>query len=392
MNTPPRTVLTCGLALAGALALAAGCTSSADHVSTATSADTGLCIGPDNLLHPCNTSTGLGGQLSGRPATCDVVLEVSSCNAPHRKANSVSNSATAATENGAVLTACNEAERSARRNGCDLGPCCMQSCNLVADTPNLNDVKWSVAQQIVGNTCPSNLVMGLNDAWDDGSEPPPPPPDGCSPDSKQCIDGDNFEQCDADGNWSLPYSCSTSFPGTTCSAGYCVGSDDGGGGDGGGGGGGGCSDQCSPGSKQCIDGDQFQECGDFNGDGCNEWSGAYSCGASFPGTSCSGGYCVGGGDGGGGTQCSPGSKQCIDGDQFQQCDDSGNWSGAYSCGASWPGTSCSGGYCVGSDDGGGGDSGGGDSGGGASCGCSSDPDCWSSGSGDYCDGCSCQWY
>ena len=50
--------------------------------------------------------------------------------------------------------------------------------------------------------------------------------------------------------------------------------------------------QCNAGDKQCIDGDQFQQCND-NGDGTGSWSGGYSCGASWPGTTCSAGYCVG---------------------------------------------------------------------------------------------------
>ena len=123
--------------------------------------------------------------------------------------------------------------------------------------------------------------------------------------------------------------------------------------------------QCNPGDKQCIDGDQFQQCND-NGDGTGSWSGGYSCGASWPGTTCSAGYCVGSPPT---SQCNPGDKQCIDGDQFQQCNDNGDgtgsWSGGYSCGASWPGTTCSAGYCVGSSS---------DSGGGCNTDCEDDND------------------
>src|SRR5262249_46256147 len=151
-------------------------------------------------------------------------------------------------------------------------------------------------------------------------------------------------------DWSSPMSCSASFPGTTCSDGYCVGPDPGG-----------CSDQCSNGSKQCIDGDQFQTCDDYNGDGCSEWGNTMSCGASYPGTTCSAGWCVGpdpgggGGDPGGGggcsDQCPNGSKQCVDGDNYQDCGDfdgdgCAEWSGTYSCSGSWPGTVCQDGWCV----------------------------------------------
>jgi hypothetical protein len=71
-----------------------------------------------------------------------------------------------------------------------------------------------------------------------------------------------------------------------------------------------------------------------------------SCSTSWPGTTCSNGYCVGGG-GGGTTSCTSGSKQCVDGDRYQDCND-GQWSAPYSCSASWPGTTCSNGWCVGS--------------------------------------------
>jgi hypothetical protein len=122
--------------------------------------------------------------------------------------------------------------------------------------------------------------------------------------------------------------------------------------------GGGCENQCSNGAKQCIDGDRYQDCGDYNGDGCTEWSTPYSCGTSFPGTTCSDGWCVGPPPPT--DQCSPGSKQCVDGDRYQDCGDYNGdgvneWSSPYSCSASWPGTVCSDGWCVGGDPGGGGD-------------------------------------
>jgi hypothetical protein len=135
---------------------------------------------------------------------------------------------------------------------------------------------------------------------------------------------------------------------------------------------------CNPGDKQCMDGDVFQQCNDDGGGWTN-----YSCSASFPGTTCSGGYCVGSPPPSG---CNPGDKQCVDGDQFQQCNDDGQTWSTYSCGASWPGTVCSGGYCVGSDPG----SSPPPPDPGPSCQCSSDQDCWNLGYSVCADGCNCQ--
>ena len=172
------------------------------------------------------------------------------------------------------------------------------------------------------------------------------PADQCTAGAKQCIDGDRYQDCgDFDGGgateWSSPYSCSASWPGTVCSDGWCVGPPP-------------PSDQCSAGSKQCVDGDRYQDCGDFDGDGATEWSSPSSCSASWPGTVCSDGWCVGPPPPS--DQCSAGSKQCVDGDQYQDCGDfdgdgATEWSSPYSCSASWPGTVCSDGWCVPGDSG-----------------------------------------
>jgi hypothetical protein len=48
-----------------------------------------------------------------------------------------------------------------------------------------------------------------------------------------------------------------------------------------------CTSTCSPtGAKQCASGTSYQTCGDYNGDGCTEWSSATNCQYG-----CSGGYC-----------------------------------------------------------------------------------------------------
>jgi len=126
-----------------------------------------------------------------------------------------------------------------------------------------------------------------------GSAPPPPPPSGgctnqCNPDARECLDGDRDKQCaDWDGNgcveWSRAFSCGTSWPGTTCSMGWCVGTPPSSS----------CSDECANGARECLDGDHYKECKDWDGDGCTEWSGAWGCSVSWPGTWCREGWCVG---------------------------------------------------------------------------------------------------
>ena len=162
--------------------------------------------------------------------------------------------------------------------------------------------------------------------------------DDCTTGSKSCVDSDLYQECgnfDADPclDWSQNYSCSTSWPGTVCVNGYCVT-------------GSGCSDDCTAGAKHCVDGDNYQECGNFDADTCLDWSQNYSCSTSWPGTVCSNGYCVGCTD-----DCAPGAKHCVDGDNYQECGDFDSdtcldWSQNYSCSTSWPGTVCSNGYCV----------------------------------------------
>jgi hypothetical protein len=121
------------------------------------------------------------------------------------------------------------------------------------------------------------------------SDPPPPPPsNACNPGDKYCVDGDVFAQCNSDGQTYTNYSCSASWPGTTCSGGYCVGPPpppDCGGcscgqwdscgnycGD--------CPPSCSP---NCADSNYTGSCSDENGCGADcssctdNWDGTCSC-------------------------------------------------------------------------------------------------------------------
>ncbi len=102
-----------------------------------------------------------------------------------------------------------------------------------------------------------------------------------------------------------------------------------------------CSDACTvAGAKQCSGTGAWQECGDYNGDGCLEWGTAVGC---QPDEVCSNGNCA--------TTCTSecsvlGATKC-NGDAVQTCDDTNGdgcleWGTAVPCDA---GQQCSGGFC-----------------------------------------------
>ena len=162
----------------------------------------------------------------------------------------------------------------------------------------------------------------------------------CVQGSKRCISNDLYQDCgnyDADPctEWSPSYSCGTSYPGTTCSNGYCVGSS--------GTDAGTCTNACTQGAKRCIDVDLYQDCGNFDSDSCTEWSPNYSCSTSYPGTTCSNGYCVGCSN-----ECTAGSTQCTDATHRQVCgnfdaDTCTEWGPSTACAS---GQTCASGQCV----------------------------------------------
>lgn len=59
----------------------------------------------------------------------------------------------------------------------------------------------------------------------------------------------------------------------------------------GGGGGSSCTNKCVVGQRKCVDGESYQICGDFNNDGCSEWSEPDKCLGVNP--FCSNGFCFG---------------------------------------------------------------------------------------------------
>lgn len=100
-----------------------------------------------------------------------------------------------------------------------------------------------------------------------------------------------------------------------------------------------CSNQCISGTRDCS-GNGYRVCGDFNGDGCTEWSSVTLC--SF-GKTCQGGYCVLSCS----NQCADGNRRCSE-SGYQVCHDYNGdscteWSSTTSCSF---GKVCIGGYCV----------------------------------------------
>jgi len=133
------------------------------------------------------------------------------------------------------------------------------------------------------------------------------------------------------GSWSDGCSgtlnCGTCPTGKTCSNGQCVST---------------CTNQCTSGAKQCSGTTGYQTCGDYNGDGCTEWSSLTNCPT---GQFCSGGVCSSSCT----NECSTsGQKQCSGSAGYQTCgnydaDSCLEWSSVTSCAS---GQVCSGGNCV----------------------------------------------
>ena len=89
-----------------------------------------------------------------------------------------------------------------------------------------------------------------------------------------------------------------------------------------------CTDECGAGSAECSE-NGVRSCGDFNGDGCTEWSAVTECSA---GQSCESGVCGGGACT---DACTLNTTECS-GDGVRTCGDSDSdgcteWSAVTSC-------------------------------------------------------------
>ncbi len=164
-----------------------------------------------------------------------------------------------------------------------------------------------------------------------------PRPDGgnctdeCGAGEVRCS-GDAIESCaDGDGDgcveWSEPVPCEA---GLSCSDGLCSNPDE-------------CTDECGEGDLRCG-AEGVQECrADADGDPCLDWAPEQPCGE---GESCSNGVCQAGGCT---DECGEGTSRCAPGgDGRQDCgefdgDDCFEWSQVRSCGE---GQSCSNGECT----------------------------------------------
>ncbi len=103
---------------------------------------------------------------------------------------------------------------------------------------------------------------------------------------------------------------------------------------------GGCQSVCQANARQCASGSAYQVCGDYNNDGCLEWGQAQSCPA---GQGCQSGECVATCQ----NVCQAGARRCASGNEYQVCGDSNgdgclDWGQSQSCAA---GQVCEEGQC-----------------------------------------------
>lgn len=104
---------------------------------------------------------------------------------------------------------------------------------------------------------------------------------------------------------------------------------------------GGCQSTCQAGARQCASDNVFQVCGDYDNNGCMEWSPPQSCPT---GQVCQGGQCVAACQ----STCQAGARQCASGNTYQVCGDSNGdgcleWAQSQTCGA---GQVCQDGQCI----------------------------------------------
>ena len=134
--------------------------------------------------------------------------------------------------------------------------------------------------------------------------------DECSLGQKQCSGDSAYQICAKNSQgcsvWGVSKDCSFGYG---CQNGSCVNS---------------CSDECSPGEKECSGDSGYRTCGKYDLDSCYEWSAVKNCSTGY---ACQDGGCVKGCS----DQCTLGDHQCS-GTSGRTC---GNY-GSNSC-AGWSG-------------------------------------------------------
>jgi len=214
---------------------------------------------------------------------------------------------------------------------------------------------WSPSGEVCGGGCEAECEWGQQSCWDDYTEalcddwdgdgctewaPTERCPEGsfcawdlggcaqtctddCARGEVRCMSLRRYLVCgdyddDPCAEWSPePVRCPT---GTTCSqqAGGCVGA---------------CQDECADGERQCLDSWTWLDCGDFDGDGCLEFSPPMPCPADQP-CDWNTGTCGG---------CQPLSCQELGLECGQADDGCGTW---IDCGACADGETCLDGACA----------------------------------------------
>lgn len=160
----------------------------------------------------------------------------------------------------------------------------IESC---VDTDGDGCVEWGEPIACAeGLTCSAGLCSDPNECTDD-----------CNEGDVRC-GAAGVQECraDADGDPCLDWAPEEVCPeGETCSNGACAA--------------GGCDDECGEGTSRCAPGGNGrQDCGNFDGDDCFEWSDVRNCGE---GQSCSNGVCTLVEDCS--DECAEGTAQCTDG-------------------------------------------------------------------------------
>ncbi len=209
----------------------------------------------------------------------------------------------------------------------DAGRTCQDECDVVGQSECSTD---GVRECVKQGGC---LVWGAPTACptgascNDGHCQMSCPNQGCSVMGAKKCDGDGVSECvDANNDgcleWSAPQACGN---GETCSSGHCAID---------------CTDECTTaGAKQC-DGNAVVECGNFDQDSCLEWGNSTDCSDQF----CVNGRCESSCT----DECSSSQARRCDGDGYQTCDDFDGdgcleWGTTVSCNS---GESCSNGFCA----------------------------------------------
>ncbi len=165
------------------------------------------------------------------------------------------------------------------------GNACVDTCKPECNVENLRECSengFRVCTSVDG-CLKWGDVVACDNGCDNGAckDPAPTCEDECTADTRECLDeAGSYRMCgqfddDSCREWSQPALCGD---GQICSNGECVDNGEPGVE---------CTDKCETGAVVC-DGNGYKTCGDFNADGCSEWSEVTACKAD---ETCDDGVC-----------------------------------------------------------------------------------------------------